>query len=257
MNEDDAEEQDGALGVLTIIELSEGVTGPFAGRLLAEYGARVIKIERPGNGDSSRGADGSDSAAFLALNAGKLSLTLDYESAEGAAILRRLTEEADGIIEDAPTRRSAGYELDAQSLIAHVPRLVITQVAGLGDDDRVPEAASLAGLHVFVATLAGLWNAAQTEHGQVVEVDATSALAFQQALGGAGSNFEASSGSQRSMEHPTAGTLSYAPPLLDMSLTPAELGRPPLLGEHTDHVLHDLIGLDASEIEALRARGIV
>ena len=246
MTTGDEEEQEGALGVLTIIELSEGITGPFAGRLFAEYGARVIKVERPGQGDS---------ATFLAMNAGKLSLTLDYESAEGAAILRRLTEEADGIIEDAPTRRSAEHGLAAPSLIGHVPRLVITQVAG--GDGQAPEAATLAGLHVFVATLAGLWNAAQTEHGQVVEVDANAALAFSQALGATAEAGEPSAAPLRSVEHPSTGTLTYPQPLLELSETPADLGRPPLLGEHTDHVLHDVIGLEAAEIESLRAEGIV
>jgi crotonobetainyl-CoA:carnitine CoA-transferase CaiB-like acyl-CoA transferase len=255
INGQDEEEHEGALGVLTILELSEGIAGPFAGRLFAEYGARVIKVERPDRGDSSRGGENGDSAIFLAMNAGKLSLTLDYESAEGAAILRRLTEEADGIIEDAPTRRSTEHGLDAPSLIGHVPRLVITQVAG--GNELAPEAGTLAGLHVFVATLAGLWNAAQTEHGQVVEIDTSAALAFSHTLGSGAEAGELGASLLRSVEYPSIGTLSYPQAMLELSQTPAELGRPPLLGEHTDYVLHDVIGMEAAEIEALRAEGIV
>lgn len=212
-----AEEQVGPLDVLTILELSEGVAGPFAGKLFADYGARVIKVERRGKGDRSRrhGPFPDDvphrerSALFLYLNTNKESITLDYETASGAAILRRLAEDADGIIEDHPTRRREEFGLDAKSLIGRIPRLVISQVSGfgstgpyagrpwtnltafaaggqmamLGDPDREPllaggnQAEYQLGLHAFTATLGALWSAAQTEHGQVVDIGAMGAMA--------------------------------------------------------------------------------
>src|SRR5262245_45401498 len=126
-------EQEGPLAVLTILDLSEGIAGPYAASLFASYGARVIKVELPGSGDAARAlpshlreVDSSLSVTFLAVNADKLSLTLDYETPDGAAILRRLCEEADGIVEDAPTRRKSELGLDSDTLIAHVPRLVVT-----------------------------------------------------------------------------------------------------------------------------------
>jgi CoA:oxalate CoA-transferase len=212
-----ADEQAGPLDVLTIIELSEGVAGPFAGKLFADYGARVIKVERPGFGDRARGhgpfpndlPHRERGALFLYLNTNKLSLTLDYETPTGAAILRRLTEDADGMIEDHPTRRRDDLGIGTASIIARVPRLVVTQVSGFGsngpyadrpwtnltafaaggqmamcgDPDREPllaggyQAEYQLGLHAFTATLGALWSAAQTEHGQVVDVGAMSAMA--------------------------------------------------------------------------------
>ncbi len=217
MAEDAEDTRSGALEVLTVIELAEGVAGPFAAKLLADYGARVIKVERPGAGDRARGQGPfpgdlphrERSALFLYLNTNKLSLTLDYETPTGAAILSRLAEDADAIVEDHPTRRRAGLGLDAQSLIAAVPRLVITQVSAFGasgpyggrpwtnltayagggqmamcgDPDREPllaggyQAEYQIGLHAYAATLAALWNAAQTEHGQIVDVGGMESMA--------------------------------------------------------------------------------
>jgi crotonobetainyl-CoA:carnitine CoA-transferase CaiB-like acyl-CoA transferase len=211
------EEQVGPLDVLTILDLSEGVAGPFAAKLFADYGARVIKVERPGVGDRARGhgpfpddlPHRERSALFLYLNTNKESITLDYETPTGAAILRRLAEDADGIIEDHPTRRRQEYGLDADSLIRRIPRLVVCQVSAygstgpyadrpwtnltafaaggqmamLGDPDREPllaggyQAEYQLGLHAFTAMLGALWSAAQTEHGQVVDVSAMAAMA--------------------------------------------------------------------------------
>ncbi len=206
-----------ALDMLTVVELSEGVSGPFATKLLADYGARVVKVERPGVGDGSRGhgpfpgdvPHRERSALFLYLNTNKESITLDYETPTGAALLRRLLEDADALVEDHPTRRRADLGLDADSLIGIAPRLVITQLSAYGstgpysdrpytnltayasggqmsmcgDPDREPllaggyQAEYQAGLHAYAATLGALWHAAQTEHGQVVDVGGMEAMA--------------------------------------------------------------------------------
>jgi crotonobetainyl-CoA:carnitine CoA-transferase CaiB-like acyl-CoA transferase len=295
-----ADERAGALDSLTILDLSEGIAGPYAAQLFAHFGALVIKVEHPGRGDMSRGwapfvgerRDKEMSLNFLALNAGKLSLTLDYESWEGAEVLRRLAEDADGIIEDHPAHRRDDLGLSAEALIARIPRLVIVQVSGYGSSgpysDRALAGLTLAaavgvlppdargpthdrdlehilGMNAFVAALAGLSRAAQTEHGQVVEISGIEALAGSAdkspiGAGTAGVDLETlrRDGLVQSVEHPVAGDLEFPVAPFSLSRAPAATLTPaPLLGEHTSYVLQDLIGLDAAEVEALRAQGIV
>jgi len=291
---------EGALESLTILDLSEGVAGPYAAQLFAVYGAQVIKVERPGVGDVARhwtpyaGDEPSIecSLTFAALNAGKLSLTLDYETPEGAAVLSRLAEDADGIIENHPTCRRDDLGLGAAELIGRIPRLVIVQVSGYGSSgpysnrplagltlaasagvlpadalgptyDRGLE--QILGMNTYVAALGGLLRAAQTEHGQVVDVGGMPMLASLGSgppPGGASLEIDIASMRQsrllRSVESPEAGGLEYPVAPFEMSLTPAgELTPAPLLGEHSDYVLTDLIEMESAEVEALRAKGVV
>ena len=214
---DEEAEPEGALGVLTVLDLSEGIAGAFATKLLADYGARVIKVERPGTGDPTRRhgpfPDGiphpERSALFLYLNTNKLSLTLDYTTRTGAVILKRLLEDCDAIVEDHPTRRRDDLGVGPDEIIRLLPRMVITrvsaygatgpyagrpatnltsyasggQMAMCGDPDREPllaggyQADYQLGLHAYAATLGAIWHAAQTEHGQVVDVGAMEAMA--------------------------------------------------------------------------------
>jgi crotonobetainyl-CoA:carnitine CoA-transferase CaiB-like acyl-CoA transferase len=292
-------ERDGALESLIILDLSEGVAGPYAAHLFATYGAQVIKVERPGIGDASRhwapyasDPDIERSLTFAALNAGKLSLTLDYETAEGAVVLRRLAEDADGIIEDHPTRRRDDLGLGVDDLIARIPRLVVVQVSGYGASGPYsnrpmggltlaaaagvlsPDATGpmydrgleqILGMNAYVAALAGLLRAAQTEHGQVIDAGGMPmlvAIGSGPPPGGATLEIDAAAWRQRrllrAVDHPRAGTLEHPVAPFEMSLTPpGELSAAPLLGEHTDYVLSDLIEMEAAEIEALRAGGIV
>ena len=291
--------REGALESLTILDLSEGVAGPYAAHLFAVYGAQVIKVERPGFGDVSRhwgpyaGRLGIEcSLTYAATNAGKLGLTLDYETPEGAAVLRRLAEDADGIIEDHPARRRDDLGLGAEELIGRIPRLVIVQVSGYGTTGPYsnrplagltlaasagvlpPDAAGptydrgleqILGMNAYVAALGGLLRAAQTEHGQVVDVGGMpllAALGSGPPPGGASLEVDVASLRQRrllrSVQHAEAGTLEYPVAPFELSLTPAGgLTPAPLLGEHTDYILTDLIEMDAAEVEALRAKGVV
>ena len=267
------EEQAGALAALTILELSEGVAGPFAAKLFADYGARVIKVERPGQGDRLRlEAPGSDER-FAYLNTNKLSLTLDYETPAGASILAHLAEEADGLIEDRPGRRRDGLGLDAMVLIDSVPRLVICGVspfaetgpyAGRPFRELGPGAELKTGLHAFVAMLGALWNAAQTEHDQVVEVCGFEAIASTLGAPLAHALWERTRESTPAAFEAAIVAAAAAPERFgevrgpfEMAKTPRRAGRAPALGEHTDYVLGDLIGLEAAEIEALRREGVV
>ncbi|HEU0074164.1 MAG TPA: CoA transferase [Dehalococcoidia bacterium] len=292
-------EHEGALDSLTILDLSEGVAGPYAAHLFAVYGAQVIKVERPGAGDASRhwapyaGEPGIErSLTFAATNAGKLGLTLDYETPEGAAILGRLAEDADGIIEDHPTRRRDDLGLGFDALVARIPRLVIVQVSGYGAtgpySNRPMAGLTLAaaagvlppdaegptydrgleqilGMNAYVAALAGLLRAAQTEHGQVVDVGGMPALASLGSgppPGGASLEIDVprlrARHLLRTVDHADAGTLEYPVAPFEMSLTPPDALTPaPLLGEHTDYILTDLIEMEAAADEALRAKGVV
>src|SRR4030067_1929986 len=111
-----------SLSVLRVLDLSEGVAGAYCTKLLAVFGADVIKIERPGGGDPVRrhGPFPEDlphpekGALFLYLNTGKKSITLDIAQRSGALILRRLVEEAEVVVESFPpgwlTEVGLGYE---------------------------------------------------------------------------------------------------------------------------------------------------
>jgi crotonobetainyl-CoA:carnitine CoA-transferase CaiB-like acyl-CoA transferase len=295
-----ADEGAGALESLTILDLSEGIAGPYAAQLFAHFGALVIKVERPDRGDTSRGwapfvgerPDKEISLNFLALNAGKLGLTLDYETAKGAEVLRRLAEDADGVIEDHPTCRRNELGLSVEALIGRIPRLVIIQVSGyrssgpysdralagltlaaavgaLPPDARGPtydhELEPILGMNAFIAGLAGLSRAAQTEHGQVVEVSGMEALAISAGpgpVGGSASAVDIDSlrrdGLVRPVEHAATGVLEHPVAPFSLSRTAAAPLLPaPRLGEHTSYVLQELIGMDGAEVEALRAQGIV
>src|SRR5438045_6471195 len=90
------------LDSVRVVEMSEALAGPYCAMLLGDFGADVIKVERPTTGDQSRGWGppfiGSESAYFLAANRNKRSIALDYDSASGAEILQRLLSRADVFI---------------------------------------------------------------------------------------------------------------------------------------------------------------
>jgi crotonobetainyl-CoA:carnitine CoA-transferase CaiB-like acyl-CoA transferase len=246
----------GALDAVTVIDLSEGVAAAYAARLLAGCGARVIKVERPGVGDLTR----RQARLFEALNAGKESITLDYETATGASLLARLAEFADAFIEEQPGRRRADLALDSASLLDRVPRLVISRVSAYGasgpyadypesdlttlaaagrlEGSALPPAHAAAyetGVHAFTATLAALWAASQTEHGQEVEIAALEALAAMQGRVGA----------------------ALALPTLAFGAAPWHEGTAPALGEHNGGVFGELLGLTPADLVRLRGAGVV
>ncbi|MBR0641516.1 CaiB/BaiF CoA transferase family protein [Plastoroseomonas hellenica] len=135
----------GPLSHVRVLDLSRIMAAPWATQILADLGADVIKVERPGAGDDTRGwgppfladADGSptrDAGYFLAVNRGKRSLTVDLAKPEGQAIIRRLAMQADVAIENFKPGALARYGLDAASLRAANPRLIHCAVTGFGQD---------------------------------------------------------------------------------------------------------------------------
>jgi len=136
-------ESDASIGVLAgvrVVELGEGVSAPFCAKLLADYGADVVKLERPGGGDVSRGwgpfagdtPHPEKSGLFFSLNTNKRSVTLDPGSDEGRALLLRLLECADVLIENHSPSQMREWALDPASLRALFPRLLIISITPFG-----------------------------------------------------------------------------------------------------------------------------
>ena len=134
-----------ALGHLRVLDLTRVLAGPWCAQNLADLGADVIKIERPGAGDDTRswgppylrdgnGKDTAEAAYYLAANRGKRSLTLDIATAEGQQIVRDLACQCDVVLENYKVGQLAKYGLDYASLAAISPGLVYCSITGFGQD---------------------------------------------------------------------------------------------------------------------------
>jgi crotonobetainyl-CoA:carnitine CoA-transferase CaiB-like acyl-CoA transferase len=130
---------------LRVLELARILAGPWVGQTLADLGADVVKVERPGSGDDTRtwgppfvpaAAEGEDlSAAYYhACNRGKRSIAVDFESEEGRAVVRRLASHADILVENFKVGGLAKYGLDHASLRRVNPRLIYCSITGFGQD---------------------------------------------------------------------------------------------------------------------------
>jgi CoA:oxalate CoA-transferase len=130
----------GALDGLKVLELSEFISGPYCGKLMADLGAEVIKIERPDTGDTARrrGPFPGDiphpekSGLFLFLNTNKLGITLNIESERGREIFRRLVSGADVLIESNTPKEMARLGIDYRSLKKLNPSLIMTSITAFG-----------------------------------------------------------------------------------------------------------------------------
>ncbi len=132
-----------------VLDLSRVLAGPWAGQVLADYGADVIKVERPGPGDDTRGwgppwwgpAEDKMSAYYLSTNRGKRSIAIDIATPEGEALVRQLAAEADVVLENYKVGQLARYGLDYAALSALNPRLVYCSITGYGQDGPMAQAA--------------------------------------------------------------------------------------------------------------------
>ena len=133
----------GPLTGIRVLDMSRILAGPWVGQLLADLGAEVIKIERPGKGDDTRawgppfvkdreGRDTSDAAYFMCANRGKQSLTLDIAKPEGQQIIRELAQVSDVLIENYKVGDLKRYALDYETLSVLNPRLVYCSITGFG-----------------------------------------------------------------------------------------------------------------------------
>ncbi len=125
------------LDSIRVVELTEALAGPYCAMLLGDFGADVIKVERPGIGDQSRGWGppfvGSESAYFLAANRNKRSVTINYDHPRGAEALQKLLASADVFITNQPSLASLKKRgIDYESLRAKHPRLIYCSITGYG-----------------------------------------------------------------------------------------------------------------------------
>jgi|EndMetStandDraft_5_1072996.scaffolds.fasta_scaffold06705_3 crotonobetainyl-CoA:carnitine CoA-transferase CaiB-like acyl-CoA transferase len=140
-----AANRSGPLSHIRVLDLSRIMAGPWATQILADLGAEVVKVERPGAGDDTRSwgppflrdAEGNptkDAGYFLAVNRGKRSVTVDIAQPKGQAIVRTLAARSDVVIENFKVGALARYGLDAASLRALNPGLIYCSVTGFGQD---------------------------------------------------------------------------------------------------------------------------
>jgi formyl-CoA transferase len=135
----------GPLSHLTILDLSRVLAGPWCTQLLADLGATVIKIEKPGRGDDTRawgppflrdaaGHDTTEAAYYLACNRGKQSVAIDFTKPEGRDLVLALARDADALVENFKVGGLAKYGLDHPAVAAINPRLVYVSITGFGQD---------------------------------------------------------------------------------------------------------------------------
>jgi itaconate CoA-transferase len=123
------------LAGVTVVALEQAVAAPFATRQLADLGARVIKVERPGVGDFARGYDRTVrglASHFVWLNRSKESLTLDLKQPEAASILEQLLERADVFVQNLAPGAIDRLGFGAESLVTRYPRLIVCDISGYG-----------------------------------------------------------------------------------------------------------------------------
>ena len=155
----------GPLAGVVVLDLSRVLAGPWSTQVLADLGADVIKVERPGAGDDTRAwgppfttdleGKPSDAAYYFAANRNKRSITVDMAKPEGNALLRELAARADVVVENFKTGGLAKYHLDYASLKAVNPRLVYCSITGFGHDG--PHAHS-AGYDYMIQAMGGLMS---------------------------------------------------------------------------------------------------
>lgn len=165
----------GALSHIRVLDLSRVLAGPWAGQILADLGAEVIKVERPGKGDDtrawgppflkdSRGENTSEAAYYLSANRNKQSVTIDFTRPEGRQLVRELALKSDILIENFKVGGLAAYGLDYASLKVINPRLIYCSITGFGQKGPY---AKRAGYDFMIQGLGGLMSLTGREEGEV------------------------------------------------------------------------------------------
>ena len=205
----DARTQGGPLSNLRVLELGTLIAGPFAGRLFADFGAEVIKIEHPDRGDPLRSWgmswNGTDSLWHLVQSRGKLSVAADLHDPDDQAFARQLAIESDILIENFRPGRLEKWNLDPLELMEANPGLIVVRISGFGqtgplrdqpafgtiaeaasglrfitgEPDRPPARVglslgdSIASLHAVIGALVALHERQTSGRGQIVDVALT------------------------------------------------------------------------------------
>ena len=202
----------GPLKDIRVLELGTLIAGPFAGRMFADFGAEVIKVEQPERGDPLRtwgmGWNGTASLWHLIQSRGKRSVAADLHDADDQAFVRQLAIESDVLIENFRPGRLEQWNLDPEELMGANPRLIVVRISGYGqtgpmreqpsfgtiaeaagglryitgEPDRPPARVglslgdSIASLHAVVGALIALHERQASGRGQIVDVALTESL---------------------------------------------------------------------------------
>ena len=161
----------GPLDGIRVLDLTRVLAGPYCTMFLGDLGAEVVKVEQPGIGDDTRGwgppFTGGESAYFLCVNRNKKSVTIDLKSTEGVALLRRLAERADVLIENFRPGTMERLQLGEKDLRAANPRLIYASLSGFGADGPMSDAP---GYDLIVQAWGGLMSITGPADGEPSKV---------------------------------------------------------------------------------------
>lgn len=162
----------GPLSHLRILDLSRVLAGPWAGQMLADLGAEVIKVEKPEGGDDTRAwgppfAEGGESAYYLSANRGKRSVAIDMATAEGQDLIRALAAKSDVVLENFKVGGLAKYGLDYAALKAVKPDLIYCSITGFGQTGPY---AARAGYDFLIQGMGGLMSLTGDAGGEPMKV---------------------------------------------------------------------------------------
>jgi formyl-CoA transferase len=171
-------EKASALSHLKVLDLSRVLAGPWCTQILADMGADVIKVERPGAGDDTRhwgppflkDADGNDTrhaSYFTACNRNKRSITIDMATSEGQALIRTMALQSDIVVENFKVGGLSHYGLDYASLKVLNPRLIYCSITGFGQDGPYAERA---GYDLMVQAMSGMMSITGKPDGEPMRV---------------------------------------------------------------------------------------
>ena len=176
-SETDARPAPQALAGVRVLDLSRVLAGPWCTQTLADLGADVIKVERPGSGDDTRGwgppflkdaagSDTTDAAYYLGTNRNKRSITVDIARLEGQTLIRRIALQSDVFVENYKVGDMARYGLDFASLHALNPRLVYCSVTGFGQTGPYRERA---GYDYAIQGMGGLMSVTGPSRAEIAD----------------------------------------------------------------------------------------
>ena len=167
----------GVLEGLRVLDLTRVLAGPWATQMLADFGAEVIKIEKPGEGDDTRGwgppfvknADGTDgdAAYFHSANRGKKSVCIDMSKDEGASLIKQLALKSDILVENFKVGGLAKYGLDYESLSTLNPRLIYCSITGFGQNGPY---ANRTGYDFMIQGMAGVMSITGEPDGEPMKM---------------------------------------------------------------------------------------
>jgi len=166
-----SEANNGPLSGIRVLDLTRVLAGPYCTMFLGDLGAEVVKVEQPGVGDDTRGwgppFSGGESAYFLCINRNKKSITVDFKSKEGVALIRQLSERADVLIENFRPGAMDRLGLGEKELRAANPKLIYASLSGFGADGPMSD---VPGYDLIVQAWGGLMSITGMPDGEPTKV---------------------------------------------------------------------------------------